>query len=195
MQEENIDQPDIDRIVADLILGAGDTTTLTMEWVLYLVSKNKEVQQKLRQNDETYLRNVLRETLRLYPVVPFLNRILPNNAIISGYNIPAGTTMFLTIYTSGRDPKYFKNPEQFLPDRWLRDNTHSTVILQKASLPFAVGVRSCVGKKIAETQVMTTLSKIVNKFYVELCNVREIKIDLQMISKPSEELRLKFHKI
>lgn len=194
MEQETMDRADINRIVEDLILGGGDTTTYTMEWLLYLISKNKNIQERLRQDDRTLTRNVLRETLRLYPVAPFLTRVLPHTATVAGYNIPAGTLIVMSIYTSGRDERYYKNPALFLPDRWVRNSTHSTVN-QQASLPFGIGARSCIGKKIAETQLQVTLSKVVRSFDVELCNQKNIDIILKLVAKPSEPLRLKFNKI
>nr|WCC58042.1 cytochrome P450 [Pharsalia antennata] len=194
MERETIATADINRIVEDLILGGGDTTTYTMEWMLYLISKNKEVQERLRQDDKTLTKNILRETLRLYPVAPFLTRVLPHAAVVGGYSIPAGTLIVMSIYTSGRDERYYKNPALFLPDRWVRNSTHSTVN-QQASLPFGIGARSCIGKKIAEAQLQVTLSKIVRNFDVNLCNQRDVEIILKLVAKPSDPLRLKFNKI
>lgn len=194
MEQEAMVRNDVNRIVEDLILGGGDTTTYTMEWMLYLISKDKGVQEKLRENDKTLTKNVLRETLRLYPVAPFLTRVLPHTATVGGYSIPAGTLIVMSIYTSGRDERYYKNPALFLPDRWVRNSTHSAVN-QQASLPFGIGARSCIGKKIAEAQLQVTLSKVVRSFDVELCNQGDVDIILKMVAKPSEPLRLKFNKI
>lgn len=194
MEQEAMVRADVNRIVEDLILGGGDTTTYTMEWMLYLISKHKKIQEKLRGNDKTLIRNVLRETLRLYPVAPFLTRVLSHAAIVGGYSIPAGTLIVMSIYTSGRDERYYKNPALFLPDRWVRNSTHSAVN-QQASLPFGIGARSCIGKKIAEAQLQMTLSKVVRNFNIALCNRKDINIILKMVAKPSEPLRLKFNKI
>ncbi|KAJ8918680.1 hypothetical protein NQ315_015000 [Exocentrus adspersus] len=166
MEQEEINRNDINRIVKDC-----DKTA-----------------------KKTLIRNILRETLRLYPVAPFLTRFLPDTAVVAGYTIPAKTLVVMSIYTSGRDEKYYKNPAVFLPDRWVRNSTHNTVN-QQASLPFGMGARSCIGKKIAEAQLQITLSKIINNFNVELCNPRNIDIILKMVAKPSEPLRLKFNKI
>ncbi|CAG9831253.1 unnamed protein product [Diabrotica balteata] len=199
MFEEKVDTKDIDRIIIDLILSAGDTTAYTMSWLLFLLSKHQNVQKELRDKvrsdpKTSYLRNVIRETLRLYPVAPFLNRILPETTTISGYEIPKNTLMVMSIHTSGRDPKYFKNPEVFLPERWSRDKG-SDLSLQQASLPFGIGSRSCIGRKIAETQLQMTISKIVQKFEFIIINESEIEDILKMVTIPSKPLRLVFNKI
>lgn len=198
MYEVNVDKKTINRIIIDLILGAGDTTSYTMAWVLYLLSKHKHIQQELRNNlkinpKSSYLRNTIKETLRLYPVAPFLTRFPPEDITICGYNIPAQTLIVMSIYTSGRHSKYFKNPEDFNPNRWTRGSGDSS--LQQASLPFGIGARSCIGRKIAETQLQMTVSKIVKNFNVDIVNGDEIQDILEMISKPSKPLRLIFNKV
>ncbi|KAJ8960832.1 hypothetical protein NQ318_020128 [Aromia moschata] len=197
LQEEGLDKADTKRIVADLILGGGDTTTYTMEWMLYLIAKHSDVQERLRGGDKTLAKNVLRETLRLYPVAPFLTRFMPDSATIAGYSVPAGTLVVMSIYTSGRDERNFKEAARFFPDRWLRSGAHGCVGVgvQQASLPFAMGARSCIGKKIAEAQLQVTLLKVVKEFQVETLNKREVGVVMKMVAKPAEPLRLKFTRI
>nr|UYL69088.1 cytochrome P450 315a1 [Colaphellus bowringi] len=198
MVQEDIPRDDLKRIIVDLILGAGDTTAYSMAWILYLLSKNKNVQEDLRQQltqekKLPLLRNVVKETLRLYPVAPFLCRFLPETVSVCGYTIPQNTLIVMSIYTSGRSKKYFADPDQFRPDRWLRNNLVSNTVGQLASLPFGMGSRSCVGRKIAEIQFHVTLAKILERFEIEFCNDKEIEDILKMISKPSQPLRLAFH--
>lgn len=67
----------------------------------------------------------------------------------------------MSLYSSGRNDKYFPNPDAFQPDRWLRSTKgYKGVTNPNASLPFAMGARSCIGKKIAETQILVTISKV-----------------------------------
>lgn len=68
-------------------------TAYSMQWSLYLLSKNEEIQnelvKKIDENCETNLmKNIMREALRLYPVAPFLTRILPQDVRLAGYPIP-----------------------------------------------------------------------------------------------------------
>nr|AGT57844.1 cytochrome P450 315a1 [Leptinotarsa decemlineata] len=200
MLSENIKSDDLNRIIVDLILGAGDTTAYTMIWILYVLSKNPNVQKELRnqllQNKKTpFLKNVVKETLRLYPVAPFITRFLPESVTLCNYRIPANTLVVMSIYTSGRNEKYFIEPELFQPNRWLRNNHEMNMALQQASLPFGIGSRSCIGRKIAEHQLHGTLAKIVDKFQVEMCNREEVHDILQMIIKPSQNMRFKFNRI
>lgn len=199
MKKENVNNKDLDRIIVDLIISAGDTTSYTMIWLLFLMAKHKNHQAKLRETiksdpNTNYLKNVVRESLRLYPVAPFLTRVVPEDTVICGYNVPSGTLIVMSIYTSGRDEKYFKNPDVFLPERWDRDKMNDMSVRQ-ASLPFSMGPRSCVGRKIAETQLTMTLSKLVGNFNIDIINEEEIDDVLVMVPQPSKPLRLVFRNI
>lgn len=198
MQQENLQQDEIVKLVADLILAAGDTTAYTMEWLLYLIAKNHKIQEQLRNSlklepNPVLLKNCIRETLRLYPVAPFITRYLPKNTTISGYHIPKDTLVIMSLYTISRDSKYFKNPENFNPERWLR--TDSNKIMQQASLPFAMGARSCIGRKIAEVQLQLALAYLVRNFNIKLCEDREVEMVLKMVAVPKEPVRLQFNRI
>nr|UUB32624.1 cytochrome P450 CYP315A1 [Dendroctonus rhizophagus] len=175
------------KIVTDLILAAGDTTAFSMEWLLYLVAKHPEVQSRLRTEptESPYLKNTVKEALRLYPVAPFLTRILSEDIQIKGFDIPAGTVLILSIFTSGRDSASFPEPQRFDPDRWADGR-----VLRSASLPFAMGARSCIGRKLAEYQLQTTLAQLVSRFQVEALN--EVEMVLRMVAVPSEEVKFRF---
>ncbi|XP_066258725.1 cytochrome P450 315a1, mitochondrial-like isoform X2 [Euwallacea similis] len=195
-------QNELSKIVTDLILSAGDTTAYSMEWLLYLVGKHSDIQGKLRgcldkdrpPTSSPYLKNVIKESLRLYPVAPFLTRILPEAVVLKNYEIPAGTVLILSIYTTGRDERYFVRPKVFDPDRWERREIKSS-IAQSAALPFAIGARSCIGRKLAELQLQATLAEIVKRFEFKVLNKHEVDVILKMVAVPSEELKFSFRRL
>lgn len=199
MVKQNVSQDTIDRIIVDLILGAGDTTSSTLAWALYSLAKRPDIQDNLRKEFMTdpknsLVKNIVRETLRLYPSAPFLTRILPDPLSIGGYLTPANTLLVMSIYTSGRDEKYFRNPNEFEPNRWRRNST-GDFPKNMASLPFAMGARSCVGRKIAETALYDILGNIVLKYKVELDNTKDVREVMRMILKPNEPLKIRFKNI
>ncbi|GJQ86598.1 CYP315A1 [Trypoxylus dichotomus] len=197
MLQENFERDLITRIVTDLVLAAGDTTAYSMEWILYLISKHPKIQTQLyndlQTNPNTPLpKNIVRESLRLYPVAPFLTRFPPEDVDIDGYRIPKNTLVILSIFTSGRDPKYFENPAEFQPDRWLRDQSANHKQMIQATVPFAIGARSCIGRKIAEIQLQMALSELVRKYSISLENEENIEMVLKMVAVPSKPVKLKF---
>ncbi|XP_034252654.1 cytochrome P450 315a1, mitochondrial [Thrips palmi] len=208
MQDAELSEEEIMKVVVDLILAAGDTTAMSLQWTLFLLAKNPDVQEsisaKIRNKTDTLhpalLRGVVREALRLYPVAPFLIRIVPEQCVIGGYELPPNKLVFLSLYTSGRDPKNFPEPEKFWPERWLREisndneNSSGAYIAVKnsyASMPFAMGARSCIGRKLAETQMITTLASILKQFKLELLNANDIEMVMRMVAVPSEPIRLR----
>ncbi|CAH1992459.1 unnamed protein product [Acanthoscelides obtectus] len=196
MREEGIEDDKMRTIVVDLMLGAGDTTSNTMVWALYLLGRNTEMQDSLRKDlGDSMLRNTVKETLRLYPAAPFLTRVLPDAIAVGGYQIPRHTLIVMSIYTSGRDKRFFTDPEEFMPARWCRDYSAATPLQQNASLPFGIGARSCVGRKIAEAQLQGALGRILREYKIQLCDEKQIEDVLEMITKPERPVKLTFNKI
>ena len=66
--------------------------------------------------------------------------------------------MLFSTYTMCRDPKYFTNPDEFIPERWLRNEVRE--FSPFTSLPFGFGTRSCVGRRIAENMIYLTVANV-----------------------------------
>ncbi|XP_072775629.1 25-hydroxyvitamin D-1 alpha hydroxylase, mitochondrial [Taeniopygia guttata] len=128
------------------------------------------------------LRAVVKETLRLYPVIPANARVVPDCDIrVGDYLVPRQTLITLCHYTTSRDSRFFPAPDTFLPERWLRHrDTGDTPGDTRgdtpgdtpgpghpfASLPFGLGPRSCVGRRLAELQLHMALAQILLRFEV-----------------------------
>lgn len=118
-------------------MGATDTTTTVVEWTMAEILKHPEimsnVQEELTQivglnnNVEevhlsklNYLNAVIKETFRLHPPLPLLVPRCPSqSAIVGGYLIPKGCTVFLNVWAIQRDPSVWENPLEFQPERFL----------------------------------------------------------------------------
>lgn len=68
----------------------------------------------------------------------------------------------MSMFTSSRNEQYFNNPNEFKPDRWNRLNTnkYNGIIEPFATLPYGFGVRSCIGQKMAHTQMCLTIAEV-----------------------------------
>lgn len=96
----------------------------------------------------------------------------------------------MSLYTAGRDPKSFKDPEAFLPDRWLRENRSESQVDSWACLPFGLGPRSCIGRRVAEVQMQLLLARAVQKFQIRPGKEGEIGIRMRLITTPAKPIIL-----
>ncbi|KAL7145048.1 hypothetical protein ABFS83_07G052600 [Erythranthe nasuta] len=168
------------------ILGAGtDTTAVSLTWAMTALMKNpsamKKVQEEIRSlvgskgrvgEDDIeklkYLRAVVMETMRLYPASPIaVPRETTKKCTIDGYEIQPKTFVLVNLWAIGRDPKYWENAEEFLPERFLNSN-----IDVKGQcfglLPFGSGRRMCPGITLALASVELALANLLYSFDWEL---------------------------
>ncbi|XP_045447893.1 cytochrome P450 315a1, mitochondrial [Melitaea cinxia] len=185
----------ITRIIADFIIAAGDTTAYTTLWILWLLSKNDEVVQNIRSKDDTYVKCVVKEAMRMYPVAPFLTRILTQDTVLGKYELNKGTPIIASIYTSGRNDDNFSEPNLFLPYRWDKNDQRAASLINhnpSASLPFAMGARSCIGKKMAMIQLTEIVNQIVKNFNFECVNKNKINCITSQVLVPDKPIELFF---
>uniref|UniRef100_A0AAY5KLJ9 Cytochrome P450, family 27, subfamily B, polypeptide 1 n=1 Tax=Esox lucius TaxID=8010 RepID=A0AAY5KLJ9_ESOLU len=168
--------------VTELLLSGVDTISSAMSWSLYELSRHPEVQDNLREEvlavmgsrrvpgaadvaRMPLMKAVLKEVLRLYPVIPANARVIVDRDIQVGeYIVPKKTLITLCHFATSRNATCFPNPDAFQPDRWLnRDGGHHPY----ASVPFGVGKRSCIGRRIAELEVYLALARILMHFDVK----------------------------
>ncbi|XP_076012479.1 25-hydroxyvitamin D-1 alpha hydroxylase, mitochondrial [Genypterus blacodes] len=166
--------------VTELLLAGVDTISSTMSWSLYELSRHSEVQARIREEVLTVLEGrsipeaadvarmpllkaTVKEVLRLYPVIPANARVITERDIqVGGYIIPKNTLITLCQFATSRDAAVFQNPDEFQPQRWLNRKHHPY-----ASVPFGVGKRSCIGRRIAELELHLALARILIEFDVK----------------------------
>ncbi|XP_054238799.1 cytochrome P450 4V2 [Indicator indicator] len=174
---------DIREEVDTFMFEGHDTTAAAMNWALYLLGHNPEVQKKVhRELDEVFgnterpitmddLRNlryldcVVKEVLRLYPSVPIFARTLREDCCISGYEVPKGVNVIVLTYALHREPEIFPDPEEFRPERFFPENSKGRH--PYAYVPFSAGPRNCIGQRFAQMEEKTLLALILRRFWVE----------------------------
>ncbi|XP_031638529.1 cytochrome P450 4d1-like [Contarinia nasturtii] len=164
-----------------------DTTTSGITFCLYNIAKHPEVQRKCfdeiatvfgsdtkepttisKLNQLSYLELVIKETLRLFPSVPFIGRIaMQDIELTQNRIIPTGANVLVPIYTIQRNEKYFEDADAFKPERFLAERTaekQSSFIY----VPFSAGPRNCIGQKFAMYEIKSIVSKILRNFELTL---------------------------
>jgi unspecific monooxygenase len=174
---------------AKLMLFAGtDTTAHTLSFSVGALGLNPHAFQKARQEvDEvfqvhqeinskslkqlTYIQAVIKETMRLYPVSNGSTGCLAiRDTVIEGIHIPKGTQITWSIMAAGRDAEEYPRPNEFLPERWLKDEQENTKPL--TMLVFGSGAHRCIGESLAMLEATVMLAMLLRYFDWELVNGR-----------------------
>jgi cytochrome P450 len=182
-----------------LLFAGQDTSAATLSWTLHLLSLNPKVQDRLAKevqtltaedkktipNDHelyiskktalkmTYLDAVIKESMRLYPVAPFVVRKLPHDLHLGELEddkkeiiVPKDTFACVWIYSLHRNPKLWHRPDDFVPERWidpdLQQLDDGQTKFPGTFMPFAAGPRNCVGQPLAHILLRIILARIVN---------------------------------
>ncbi|KAL8516814.1 hypothetical protein ACS0TY_015172 [Phlomoides rotata] len=182
---DRITEKNINIHITEMFFAGSETTSISIEWGFAellrsphtfkklreeldrVVGLNRQVEEKDMEN-LPYLQAVVKETLRLHPVLPLL---LPRNTMEDtkylGYIIPKGTQVFVNAWAVGRDPDSWDDALTFKPDRFLDSNVeykgqHFNLI------PFGSGRRICVGFPLAHRVVHLAIATLVHSFDWEL---------------------------
>jgi cytochrome P450 len=102
---------------------------------------------------------VFSEALRLYPPALAFGRRPTEDVELGGYTIPARTSVILSPYITHRNPRYFEDPEEFRPERWVEPD-----IPKFAYFPFGGGAKMCIGDGFAKLEGVTVLSTVARRW-------------------------------
>lgn len=171
---------DILEEVMIICIAGHDTAASSLAWTLSLLGHSPEIQKRVHEEVDDvlgdtdrpvthddlaqmrYLEAVLKESLRLYPTVPFFGRKLDEDIIINGYTLPAKTSIMFTPFFIHRDSEVFPDPEKFDPERFLT----SKVYTQYEYMPFSAGPRNCIGHRFALIENRVALVHILKNFKI-----------------------------
>lgn len=117
-----------------------------------------------------YLHQILNETVRMYPIIPLLDRLCINTEgyslePYSDFKIPYGMPVYIPIFSLHRNEKYFPDPLKFDPERFAHSNLNN--LTQFTHFPFGAGPRNCIGERFGLMQVKSGIVKILKDFRLE----------------------------
>ncbi len=181
------DQQVLDEAVTMMAAGH-ETTSNALTWAWYLLAANPDKAAKLREELDQVLGQpdgsrrlptvsdlpnlkytdwVVKEAMRIYPPAWILNGRVPQEDIeIGGYPIPKGTGIFISPYAMHHDPRYFDQPDVFLPERWVND--FEKRLPRYAYFPFGGGPRVCIGNSFAMMEARLIVAAIASQFDLSL---------------------------
>ncbi|MGZ3787123.1 MAG: cytochrome P450 [Bacteriovorax sp.] len=198
-----------DQILSFMIAGH-ETTALTMSWLFYHLAKSPETQEKIAEegarnnyqfdhslalSQYPYLSAVLNEILRLYPAGWILARTAAQDSAIGEFKIKKGQVIAVSPLVTQRDPRWWKDPDEFVPERFLEGHALIHRAPKNAFIPFSIGKRNCIGSRFAllemalfclhffkEHRVHSTQGEVRMKAYITLKSDKHIKLTVKKIS-------------
>ncbi|XP_078336412.1 putative cytochrome P450 49a1 [Crassostrea virginica] len=176
-------------LILDLFVGGIDSTSNALTFLWHELALHQDKQERLYQEIRnvigngnldvnslakmSYLKACVKESLRKnYPLGVGSVRRLKEDMIIGGYRLQKGQDVLIPLRNMSQDAKYYKNPDKFIPERFLRgdqsvdEETRHTEPF--AYVPFGFGPRSCIGQRFAESEMFIITMKLFQAYNVSL---------------------------
>ncbi|RYR45341.1 hypothetical protein Ahy_A07g031181 [Arachis hypogaea] len=192
----------IKAVIQDIFTGGGKTFSAVVEWAMAEMIKKPKVMEAAQAEvrriysskgyvDEselhqlTYLKSIIKETLRLHPSVPML--VPRENKVpcqIKGYQIPANSRIVINAWAIGRDPKYWVDAMEFKPGRFVDNYSIDSRSTNFEYIPFGGGRRMCPGIAFATPNMELPLAQLLYHFDWKLPNgIKNEELDMTELFK------------
>lgn len=198
-REEIIDQLGV------FFLAGHETTASSLTWAFFLLSQQPDAVRRMREEVDrvvgdgpvqlehtkrlVYVRNMFRETLRLYPPITFIPRVALQDTTIGGRRVKRGTMIMIAPWAMHRHEILWKNPDRFDPDRFLAEREHE--ITPGSYIPFGLGPRVCVGAAFATIETALILARLVRRYDFETIDADKVRPFARLTTRPAVEIQMK----
>ena len=172
-----------------LLVAGHETTAVALAWTCWLLARHPEAAAKAASEAAEILRDhlagaadlprlrvcamAISEALRLYPPAYVIGRETVRACGIGGYSIPAGATLFMSHWVMHRDPRFYQQPDAFIPERWAEGRCERRP--RFAFFPFGGGPRICIGSRFAMMEATLVLATILRRFRLVATSDRPIR--------------------
>ncbi len=148
-----------------LLLAGHETTASGLAWALYELGRDPQLlaraQRAVDEGDDDYVEAVMKESLRLHPIIPMVVRFLLQPVTIVGRHLPAGISLGPSILLAHQDPENFPEPDRFRPERFLDGE-----VAPNTWIPFGGGVRRCIGAGFSLMEGVAVLREVLSRYDV-----------------------------
>jgi cytochrome P450 len=195
-REELIDQLGV------MFLAGHETTASVLTWVFFILATQPTVLERMRAEIATvtgdgpvgfeqvkrltYVRNVFRETLRLYPPITFLPRVALARSKIGPCSVRRGALIMIAPWTIHRHRDWWPNPHAFDPDRFSTERERE--IVPGSYLPFGLGPRVCMGAGFATTEAALILARLVRRYDFSIEHADRVRPVARLTTRPAEQI-------
>jgi cytochrome P450 family 135 len=149
-----------------LLLAGHETTATALAWALYELGRDEALLARTVEaadaGDDAWLEAVLKESMRLHPVIPMVARTLTAPATIGGIDLPAGVTVGPSILLAHASPRNYPEPGAFRPERFVDGSP-----APHTWIPFGGGVRRCIGAGFSLMEGVVVLREVLAAYTLE----------------------------
>jgi cytochrome P450 len=186
---ESLPRTDVRDEAASMIAGGVSPTVRAMTWVWYLLASHPEAEARLHAELDallqrapptqeqllrlTFTRQVIEETMRLYPPIPGILREAAGRDTLGRHRIPPRSVIAIMPWVVHRHRRLWTEPERFDPDRFSPENAAGRH--RFAFVPFAGGPRICVGAMFAMTQMLIVVAVLARRFRFRLAPDHQVR--------------------
>ncbi|KAL5285312.1 hypothetical protein ACFFRR_007193 [Megaselia abdita] len=207
-KEGLIDHQGVCEEVDTLTFEGFDTTSTGIMFTIFMLGQHQDIQDRVFEevnsiakedmnvtdySDLKYLECVIKESLRLYPPVPYISRKVVKRIKVGKLWLAKDTELAIHIFDIHRDPKHFPDPEKFDPDRFNPENTINRH--PYAYIPFSAGLRNCIGQRFAMLELKILIAAIVKNYKILPVTIREdLKFKAGLILRTNHDLFVRFER-
>ena len=164
-----------------LLLAGHETTATALAWAFDLLLHHPTVldrlQTELAGGDDTYLDAVIKEVLRLRPVIPQVGRKLQRDLEINGTLLPKGVIAVANIVLAHQRPEIYPEPTRFRPERFIETPADTYTWI-----PFGGGTRRCLGAAFATTEMKVVLKTVLGEARLRAADAHEEPVARRMVT-------------
>jgi cytochrome P450 len=199
-REELIDQ------IGTFFMAGHETTAGALAWTFFILSQQPDALERMRAEIDaacpdgavglqavkglSYTRAVFRETLRLYPPLPFVPRVARAAATIGPLRVPQGAMILISPWLIHRHRKLWRDADRFDPDRFLGGGDHAP----GAYLPFGLGPRVCVGAAFAMMEAVLILARIAARYDIEATDPASVRPAARLTTRTASDIRVRIRR-
>ena len=191
--------------VLTIFLAGHETTANVLTFAWYLLSEHPEVAARLHAEVDAlghvptvadlprlgYTRQVVAETMRLYPPAYAIGRRALEDYRCGDYVLRKGTIVLVLPWLQQRDARWWPDPTRFDPDRWAAEP--HTERPKFSYFPFGAGTRICIGEQFAWTEAMLMLATLAQRWTASLVPEHPVALQPMITLRPTHGMRMVLH--
>ena len=185
-----------------MFLAGHETTASVLTWAFFILASQPTIADRMRAEIHAvvgdgpiefehlrqlpFVRNVFRETLRLYPPITFIPRVALEATRIGKFKVKRGAMIMISPWTIHRNESYWAHAHQFDPDRFSAER--EAELVSGAYLPFGLGPRVCVGAAFATTEATLILARLVRRFNFTALEPEKVRPVARLTTRPKSQI-------